>query len=101
MATNRYKFPNNIKTDEFGTTVYTSILYPTIPTSDDDIYIITKETDRLDMLAYRYYSDTTMWWVIAQANNIRGTFNIEPNQQIRIPMDLTAVYNELVKLNGE
>jgi LysM repeat protein len=100
MATDRYKYNNNITTDINGNSVYTSILYPKIAESPDDIYIITKETDRLDALAYKYYKDTTMWWVIAQANGIKGTFNVEPNNQIRIPMDLTTVYKDVNKLNG-
>jgi len=55
-------------------------------TSDIDIYIISKESDRLDLLAHKYYNDVTKWIYIAEANNIFGTLYIEPGTQIRIPM---------------
>lgn len=42
----------------------------TIEKRDDDIYIITQESDRLDLLANEFYNDSRLWWIIAQANNL-------------------------------
>jgi phage tail protein X len=43
---------------------------PEIPTQVDDKKIRVKATDRLDLLAYQYYGDAILWWVIAVANDI-------------------------------
>ena len=75
-------------------------IYPKVLPSNDDIYIITDETDRLDLLAQRYYGDSKMWWVIASANNINdATFYIEPGTQIRIPSNIQNILNSLSKVN--
>ena len=51
-----------------GKRVYKNIEYPSIPLSENDIYIISKNTDRLDLLAFDYYNDPNLWWVISKAN---------------------------------
>jgi hypothetical protein len=59
---------------------------------DTDIYIISNSTDRLDLLANTYYQDPTMWWIIAKVNNIgKGTLNVAPGIQLRIPYPLSYV----------
>jgi phage tail protein X len=69
--------------------------YPNIPLSENDIYVITNEQDRLDLLAYRYYGDVSMWWVIAAANNniTKGSMYPFPGTQLRIPTNTTEVLN--------
>ena len=63
----------------------TTIL-PTLPRTENDTYIVTTSTERLDKLAYTFYEDTTLWWVIAAANGIgKGTLVIPANTNIRIP----------------
>ena len=47
---------------------YKNIEYPEIPISENDIYILSKSTDRLDLLAKDYYNDVRLWWVISKAN---------------------------------
>ena len=59
-----------IKKTKLGDQVYGSTMYPTIQRSNDDIYIRSKEGDRLDTLAYKYYKNAGLWWIIAQANHI-------------------------------
>jgi len=68
----------------------TTTIYKQIPKRDSDVYLITQRGDRLDLLASQYYKDTTLWWYIAQANDIM-TMNLEPGISIRIPADLTYV----------
>ena len=42
--------------------------------------------DRVDLLAYQYYSDPTLWWKIADANpSIMNWHDLTPGQIIRIP----------------
>ena len=101
MADNRYNFDNNTKIDKDGKTVYKSILYPQIRESDDDVLIMVKETDRLDLLAFMYYGDVTKWWIIAQANHIKNTFFVPIGTQLRIPMNIAPIYDDTNALNKE
>jgi nucleoid-associated protein YgaU len=67
--------------------------YPNIPPSESDVYVITSIGDRLDNLAQAYYNDSTLWWVIAMANNnsTKGFMYPEPGTQLRVPTNLNAV----------
>ena len=64
---------NSVKTKRLATgkKVLTTVIPRTIEKRDDDIYIITQETDRLDLLAQQFYGESKLWWIIAQANNIK------------------------------
>ena len=73
------KIKNNTKVISKTTTIYSSI-----PESDDDIYIITQDGDRLDLLSYRYYNDSSLWWYIAKANNLTN-INVPIGTSLRIP----------------
>ena len=61
-------------------------LYPQIPVSSQDIYIIATEGDRYDTLALQFYGDSKLWWIIASANNMtKASLVLPPGEQIRIP----------------
>jgi hypothetical protein len=65
------RYENNaVKRATNGRIVYRSKIYPNIPLKDSDIYVATETGDRLDTLAYEYYQDSSLWWIIASANNI-------------------------------
>lgn len=84
----RYKNTKTIKNKNY----YKITNYPSINKSDNDIYIEIKQGDRLDMLAYKYYQDVTLWWVIAKANNLKGdSMFIQPPKRIRIPVNLSNI----------
>lgn len=73
-------------------TVYDSQLLPYIKPSDSDIVIITEEEDRLDLLAYQFYNDSNLWWVIAVYNNLTDIdIKLEPGLQLRIPNRASVV----------
>ncbi len=65
---NRYNDTTILKTQQ-DRPYYKSKSYPNIPLSENDVYVITTVGDRLDSLAYSYYNDATLWWIIAAANN--------------------------------
>ena len=69
--------------------------YPQIPFSEDDIYVITTIGDRLDTIAYSYYNDAELWWVISIANNniTKGSIFPKPGTQLRIPTNINNVIN--------
>jgi phage tail protein X len=74
---------------------YDSLLDPRIPNSYDDIYIITTIGDRLDLLAWKYYTNAEFWWMIAAANPElrKDSLYLEPGIQLRIPQDPNTVLN--------
>ena len=69
----RYRNTEKLKKD--GKLVYRSTLFESVPVGPNDTYIITQSGDRLDLLAYRFYGDVSLWWYIARANNV-FTFNV-------------------------
>jgi len=88
-----------IETSITGNQYFKQKFYPNIPLSSTDDYVITTIGDRLDTLAYSYYRDSTLWWVISMANNnvTKGSLFPEPGTQLRIPTNLNAVlslYNQ-------
>ena len=94
----RYKFIK-LKRDKEGRRFLRSAIYPPIPLQTSDRYIFTKVGDRLDSLAQKYYSSVGYWWIIAQANNIVGTLNVQPGTRIRIPRNFSKIYNDYEELN--
>jgi nucleoid-associated protein YgaU len=65
------------------------------------VYVITTVGDRLDSLAYSYYNDSTLWWVIAMANNnaTKGALYPAPGTQLRIPVNINNVLEQFEKFN--
>lgn len=43
---------------------------PTIPAQPDDIQYQVVGSDRIDLLAQKFYGDPVFWWVIAVANDM-------------------------------
>jgi len=78
-----------------GREVYRTKIYPNIPLKDNDIYIVTQEGDRLDTLAYQYYGDQSLWWIIATANNIHdASFAVEDGTILRVPKNYLEIVNK-------
>ena len=67
--------------------------YPSIPLSENDTYIISTIEDRLDILAFQYYGDVELWWVISIASNnvTNGSMFPVPGTQLRIPANISSV----------
>ena len=81
---------------------YKNIEYPIIPVDIADVYIITRMGDRLDNMAFDYYNNSDLWWIISRANPEkikRDSFFITPGIQIRIPADKTGILKKYEKLN--
>lgn len=87
MSSNRYK-EIEPKKNENNDRVYKTMLLPNIQREINDIYIIGKANDRLDLLASKYYGDSSLWWVIAEANKLgKGSLFVPIGGQIRIPFN--------------
>jgi hypothetical protein len=80
--------------------------YPEVPFNENDIYVITTQGDRYDLLAQQYYGDQTLWWVISIANVGDYTSEVPLNSlfipigtQLRIPVSIQDVLFKYSKLN--
>lgn len=98
---NRYTTIKELKTSS-GRRYYTNVIYPQIPPTEDDIYVITTVGDRYDILAQQFYGDSSLWWVIASANNNnKSNIVVEPGTQLRIPADSAAAVSLFRDLNAK
>lgn len=83
-----------------GKRVYKTTQYPEIRPLDSDTLVISNEGDFLDSLAYKYYGDPTLWWVIALANGIgKAKMSVEPGLQLRIPVNINEILVRFHNLN--
>jgi hypothetical protein len=90
----RYDTTVNIKKRWDGKRYFGSRIYPPIPFSNDDAYVITNETDYLDNLAFKYYKNPSLWWILAQANSIgKGKMSVEAGTQLRVPGNVNTIIN--------
>ena len=69
---------------------------PTSPT--DTFHIVTKKDEnRLDLIAWQYYGNSLLWWVIAEASDIVDPFDVPRDTVLRVPDKSTIFgYNNLV-----
>ena len=97
---NRYSTARIIKTPELKRYL-TTVIIPAQPLESDDLYIQTTTQDRLDRLAYIFYQDEAMWWVIAAANGLgKGTYVVPSNTRLRIPNKINIQQN-IIDTNNE
>ena len=68
-----------------------------LPLATDDKYHVTRDGDKLTLLAYRYYQDFRLWWVIYDNNLTTLTQHpmvVPAGVSLRIPA-LSRVHAEL------
>ena len=81
---------------------YDSLIDPVIEKSIDDIYVITSIGERLDLLAWKYYQDPELWWIISAANPElrKDSLYLEPGIQVRVPRDYQVVLQLFIDQNS-
>ena len=96
----RYDNKTILKTSD-GKPYYKGKVYPSIPLSESDIYVITTIGDRLDYMAYTYYRDSELYWIISIANNnvTKGSMFPIPGTQLRIPVNAGSVISLFNQFN--
>tara|TARA_Y100001973_G_C5129916_1_gene297180 strand:- start:67 stop:369 length:303 start_codon:yes stop_codon:yes gene_type:complete len=95
----RYKFSGEHADSKTSNRILNTTFYPKIEASNTDLYIISRDGDRIDTLANQYYKDISKWWIIASANNIgKGTMEIPTGIQLRIPMDIPKYVSQLEQM---
>jgi len=91
-----------LKRKPSGERVYSYTLYPKIPIKNSDVFITPTYGDRLELLANKYYKDPTLWWIIAQANGIKGFTALYTENfkgQLRIPTEIQDILSEFSLMN--
>lgn len=58
-----------------------------IPTNEDDNFheVLTRDENRIDLIAYQYYQNTSLWWVIAITNELKNPFDLDIGTILRVP----------------
>lgn len=98
---NRYSNISTTKNSQMGSQYYVNNLYPDIPYSESDIYVISTYGDRLDLYALDFYNDDRLWVFIASANSLPGDSIYPPvGIQIRIPANLQGILNNYKYINA-
>jgi phage tail protein X len=72
---------------------YATLIDPIIERLPDDIYVICSHGERLDLLSYKYYQDSSLWWIIAAANPElrKDSLYLDAGVQVRVPRDYQRV----------
>lgn len=80
----RLRFGEVVKFD--GVEFWDVLDLPDILEQRDDLVHTVVGPDRMDLLAYRYYRDARLWWVIAAANDIEEVpTSLNIGDELRIP----------------
>ena len=66
---------------------YSTTIYKKVEEKNTDSYFIATQGDRCDVLANRFYGDSSLWWFIAKVNNLT-TNNIPAGTSLRIPVNI-------------
>ena len=84
-----------------GKVGYINTLYPSLAPTNEDYYIIARAEDRLDLIAFDFFGDSTLWWIIATANDIPGDSMYPPmGFQLRIPGSISTSLSSFESLNS-
>lgn len=98
---NRYSTVRVIKDELTSKRYFNTIIIPTPEITSNDVYIQTTTQDRLDRLAYIFYDDESLWWLIASANGLgKGTYIVPPNTRLRIPTK-TNIQQNIINTNND
>lgn len=89
----RYRNDNVKKTFE-GKEIYLPKVLSDIPKDITDVYVSTETGDRLDTLAFDFYRDSSLWWIIAAANKIHDApIAFADGTILRIPVNYQRILN--------
>ena len=96
----RYKTAK-IRKDKNGTRYYKPTIVPNVPIKDSDIFVYPVYGDRFETIAQRYYNDSTLWWIIAKANELsKGQISPDPLKKLRIPTEIDDILESVQKSNS-
>ena len=93
MAVSRYRRTSRLAGGtKLGTNRTPAILYRAAKTGSlPCTTYVTKEDERLDVLAGKHLGSAQLWWVIAACSGIGRFLQVPPGTRIRIPRDIQKV----------
>jgi hypothetical protein len=95
---NRYETASTIK-DGNEKRKLSTVITPTPESSTSDVFIQTTAIERLDLLAYKFYNDQSLWYIIAAANGLgKGSLYVPTNSRLRIP-SATTIQQQTDQIN--
>lgn len=96
-ARSRYQF-SDLHKDSDGKLYWGTRQRVDFPMSDGDQYhkVLEAEARRIDLIAWKYYEDCALWWVIAETNDIINPMALKAGQVLRIP-DIETVYMKVLE----
>ncbi len=84
-ATSRYNFAS-LYQDKNGDYFGTRQLVQLRPHDSDQFHQVTEaDSKRIELIAWRYYQDVRLWWVIADENKILNPLELQVGSILRIP----------------
>ena len=96
----RYKTAK-VRRDKDGIRYYKPTIVPNVPIKDSDIFVYPIYGDRFETIAQRYYNDSTLWWIIAKANELsKGQISADPLKKLRIPTEIDDILESVQKSNS-
>jgi len=106
---NRYQKIQQIRNENpyigtIGDLYYNTVFYPELGARESDIYVETEFGDRLDSLAFQFYGDTTLYWIISIRNPNEvsfGSLYLSPGSVIAIPQNINDIVDSYNILNEQ
>ena len=104
---NRYQNIKELRNEDrfvgtIGDKYYTTVFYPEVGARESDIYVETEFGDRLDALAFQFYGDVTLYWIISIRNPNQvnfGSLYLPPGSVIAIPQNVSSIVDSYNILN--
>lgn len=80
----RLRFASLLTVD--GYEFWDMLVLDAIPVREDEIQYTVQQIDRVDTLAYKFYGDPVLWWVLAVANGLEILpTDLKVGSTIRVP----------------
>ena len=97
MGLSRYAFSRKIRANRYyGTSRANFKIYKAVKENiiaHEVIFL--KQGQRLDHIAYAFYKDSSLWWVIAAASGIGWGLQVPAGTTLKVPTELNEVFNIL------
>jgi len=93
MSISRYGRSQLVKGGtQFGTAKGSTAIYYAVKNGQLSYYRrVTKEGERLDIIAGEIWGNSSLWWIIAAASGIGWGSQVPPGVVLRIPSNLSQI----------
>ena len=85
-----------------GELCFEEIKYPEVPLSPTDIFVVTTDGDRLDLLAQQLYGNKNLWWIlsITNINLSQNSLYVPIGTQLRVPINIQDIISNYNLVNN-